>query len=110
MEFAVKLLITNLVIAGCAVLGRRHPSLAGLIASMPLTTLAVLLWLKADRSTDSHTLTAYVRGVLWGVIPTAVFFAAALISLKRGMPLGTALAISSASWLCAAMVHQLLVR
>ena len=54
MEFAVKLLITNLVIAGCAVLGRRHPSLAGLIASMPLTTLAVLLsgdggWAGLDR-------------------------------------------------------------
>ena len=43
MPFIVKLLITNLVIISCAQIGRRFPSLAGLVAAMPITTLAVML-------------------------------------------------------------------
>ena len=110
MPFLLKLLITNLIIIGCAQLGRRSPSLAGLIATMPLTSLLVLFWLRIDNPGDAPLLTAYTRGVLWGIIPTILFFASAYLCFRRGIQFPLALAAGFALWLAGAVVHQLLVR
>jgi F0F1-type ATP synthase assembly protein I len=90
MPFIVKLLVSNLIIISCVLLGRRFPSLAGLIATMPITTLIVLLWLHSDNQGDSRLLTPFVGGVFWGIIPTLLFFAAA--------------------WLVGACVHRALLK
>jgi uncharacterized membrane protein (GlpM family) len=110
MLFAAKLLASNLLIIVCVLLGRRFPSLAGLIATMPITTLIVLLWLHSDKQGDSRLLATFVGGVFWGIIPTLLFFAAAWFSLRRGLPLAPALAISFTTWLFGACVHQVLLR
>lgn len=110
MPFILKLLITNLVIIGCVQVGKRFPSLAGLIATMPLTTLAVLFWLHSDAPNDSRAMIDYTRGVIWGIIPTALFFAVALLCLRRGMTLPFAVAASFAVWAAGAAVHQWLLR
>ena len=110
MPFFAKLLITNLVIVGCVYLGRRLPSLAGLIATMPITTLAVLLWLHADQPDDPRLLTEYTRGVLWGIAPTILFFAAAHFCLRKGMALPPTLAAGFVAWLAGAALHQWLLR
>lgn len=110
MPFLAKLLLTNLVIVTCVQLGRRFPPLAGLIATMPITTLAVLLWLRSDNPGNSRLLADYARGALWGIIPTFLFFAAAWFCLRRGMALPVALAASFGVWLAGAAVHQWLVR
>jgi len=70
MHFALKLLLSNIIILLCVWLGKRHPSLGGLIATMPLTSLLVLLWLYHDNPAARGQLTAYVGGVFFGVIPT----------------------------------------
>lgn len=110
MPFAVKLIITNLIIIGCAQLGRKAPSLAGLIATMPITTLAVLLWLNADQPENPRLMVEYTRGVLWGIVPTILFFGTALLCFRRGQPLTEALTAGSAAWLAAALLHQWLTR
>jgi hypothetical protein len=43
MSFFIKLLISNSVIIFCTQIGKRSPSLGGLIATMPLTGLIVLI-------------------------------------------------------------------
>ncbi|GAM09201.1 hypothetical protein OR1_01475 [Geobacter sp. OR-1] len=110
MPFVLKLLLTNMVILGCVQLGKKFPSLAGLIATMPLTTLAVLLWLHSENPTDNNLLTDYTCGVFWGIIPTALFFGSALLLLKRGMPLHLTLSLSFGAWLSAAALHQWLLK
>lgn len=110
MHFTLKLLISNLVILSCVWLGRRHPPLAGLIATMPLTSLIVLLWLHLDNPRDNGALTSYVGGVFFGVVPTLFFFGILWICLRRGIPLGGALSASFAVWGGAALLHQLLLR
>jgi uncharacterized membrane protein (GlpM family) len=110
MHFAIKLLISNLIILLCVWLGKRFPSLGGLIATMPLTSLIVLLWLNHDNPADKNLLPAYVSGVFFGVIPTMLFFGAAWLCLKRGCPLPATLVASFTVWLVAASVHQLLLR
>lgn len=110
MHFSLKLLISNLVILTCVWLGRRHPSLAGLVATMPLTSLIVLLWLHFDTPGEKGALTSYAGGVFFGVIPTLFFFGTLWLSLRRGSPLGGALCAGFAVWGAAAFVHQLLLR
>lgn len=110
MNFLVKLLLTNLVIIGCAQLGRRFPTLAGLIATMPITTLLVLFWIYSDRPGDYRTLVAYNRGVLFGIGPTVLFFAVSLYCFHRELPLWAAVGAGFSAWLLGALLHQWVLR
>ncbi|HTP64422.1 MAG TPA: DUF3147 family protein [Geobacteraceae bacterium] len=110
MQFFLKLLITNLIIVFCAWIGRRSPTLGGLIATMPLTSLLVLLWLYTDNPGDYRLMTGYTKGVLWGIIPTILFFAVTLLCFRRQMSLPVALSAGFGAWLTGALLHQLLLR
>jgi F0F1-type ATP synthase assembly protein I len=110
MPFALKLVFANLIIVSCVLLGKRFPSLAGLIATMPITTLIVLVWLQEDNPGDSQLITTFVGGVFWGVIPSLFFFATAWLCLRRGTPVFPTLTISFAVWLPGAIVHQALLK
>jgi uncharacterized membrane protein (GlpM family) len=110
VQFIIKLLLTNVIIILCARIGKEYPSLGGLIATMPLTSLLVLLWLYSDNPGDYRLMTGYIRGVLWGVIPTVLFFAAVLFCFRRQWPLSLALSAGFGVWLAGALVHQWLVR
>jgi len=110
MHFAIKLLIANSIILICVWLGKKHPPLAGLIATMPITSLIVLLWLYSENPTDGESLSGYVGGVFFGVIPTLFFFGAAWFCLKKGCHLPATLAVSFAVWMATAALHQLLLK
>jgi uncharacterized membrane protein (GlpM family) len=107
--FLLKLAVANLIIIACVLLGKRIPSLAGLIATMPLTSLIVLAWLATDRPGDG-ALTGYLKGALWGLVPTCVFFAATYLCLRKGMGLPVALGMGGALWLGGALLHQWVLR
>ena len=110
MPFLVKLLITNVIIIVCTQIGRKFPTLGGLIATMPLTSLIVLVWLASDNPGNTRLLTDYTRGVLWGIIPTILFFLAAYICFRKELPFSLMLCAGFAVWLLAAGVHQWLLR
>jgi uncharacterized membrane protein (GlpM family) len=110
LRFAIKLLASVAVILLATQIGRRVPSLAGLIAVMPLTGLLVLLWLYWDHPGDFPLMTDYCRGALLGIVPTLLFFATALFCFRRHLPLWAVLCASFAVWLLAALVHQWLLR
>jgi len=109
MQFGVKLLASVAVIVICTQIGRKWPTLGGLIATMPLTSLIVLLWLYSDNPTDLKTLADYTKGVVWGIVPTALFFLAAFFCFSKKMSLWVVLSASFAVWLIAAAIHQLLL-
>jgi uncharacterized membrane protein (GlpM family) len=110
MEFFIKLLISNLIIIACVKLGKTFPTFGGLIATMPLTSLIVLVWLHTDNPDDYTMIGNYTKGVLWGIIPTAFFFLAVYYCLKRGLPFGGTLAAGFMVWLGGACLHQLVLR
>ncbi len=108
--FLVKLLISNLIIIACVLLGRRWPPVAGLIAAMPLTTLIVLIWLYSESYGDSAFIEGYLRGVFWGLLPTAAFFMAMIVCLRKGLNVPLAVVISGLIWLAGAGIHRWWVR
>ena len=110
MQFALKLLISVAVIVLCTQIGRRAPSLAGLIATMPLTGLIVLLWLYSDNPADFKLMSNYTKGALWGIGPSILFFVTAYLCFRKHLSLGLVLSAGFAVWLIGAFVHQWLLR
>lgn len=109
MRFAIKLLISVCVIAFCTWIGHKRPTLAGLIAVMPLTGLIVLVWLYLDNPGNFNLMTEYTRGALWGIVPSVLFFLVAFVCFRRHLPLWLVLCASFAVWLIGAFVHQWLL-
>lgn len=110
MQFFIRLLISVGVIIFCAQIGRKLPTLAGLIAVMPLTGLIVLVWLYLDNPENPGLMTNYTKGAAWGVIPTLLFFLAAFLCFRKQLPLWIVLCAGFAVWLAAAFVHQWLLK
>jgi hypothetical protein len=108
--FLLKLAASNLIIVSCVLIGRRFPSLGGLIATMPLTSLIVMIWLEADNPGNSRLLSDYTRGVLWGILPTIAFFVTTSLCLHKGIAFPVVLAIAGTFWLVGALLHQYLLR
>jgi uncharacterized membrane protein (GlpM family) len=108
MRFFVKLLISVCVLALCTWIVERHklPTLAGLIAVMPLTGLVVLVWVYLDYPDNFKLMGDYCKGAVWGILPSILFFLTALMCFRRHLPLWVVLCASFAVWLMAASVHQ----
>ncbi|MHC4738476.1 MAG: DUF3147 family protein [Planctomycetota bacterium] len=109
MRFVIKILISVCIIVFCTQIGRRLPTLAGLIAVMPLTGLIVLLWLYTDNPQNFILMTEYCKGALWGIIPSILFFLVAFMCFHKHLPLWLVLSSSFAVWFIAAFVHQWLL-
>ncbi|HEY3308367.1 MAG TPA: DUF3147 family protein [Desulfuromonadaceae bacterium] len=108
--FFLKLALSNLIIITCVTVGRRFPTLGGLIATMPLTSLIVLIWLHTENPGNTQLIGNFTKGVLWGVLPTIAFFATGYICLWKGMGFYSALTAGSILWLAGALLHQWLLR
>lgn len=106
MMFLVKLLLTNAIILLCTQIGRRFPSLGGLIATMPLTGALVLVWLHLDHLNDVKLIIDYTRGALWGAAPSVLFFVVAYLCLLKHLPFVPVLCLGICVWLIGASIHQ----
>jgi hypothetical protein len=106
--FIVKVAVSAIIIAGVSELAKRMPSLGGLIAAMPLTTLLVLIWLYAETG-DYQLAHTFTRSVLYAIVPTIFFFITALYLFKRGTSFIILLLVSFVVFLGAAAVHQWLM-
>ena len=88
IEFLVKVSISLGVIVFCTQIGRKLPTLAGLIAVMPLTGLLALVWLYTDNPGNFALMSDYTKGAL---------------------SLWIVLCASFAVWIIAAFIHQWLL-
>ena len=109
LRFLSKLLISVCIIVLCAQIGRKLPSLAGLIAVMPLTGFIVLLWLYVDNPGNFALMSEYTKGALWGILPSILFFVAAYFCFRRQLSFWVVVCVSFGVWIAAAIVHQWLL-
>lgn len=110
MQFVVKLLISIGIIVLVTQIGRRFPTLGGLLATMPLTGAIILIWLYSDNRGDFELLGRYTKGALWGIAPSILFFVVAYFAFKKQLPFGMILFASFGAWIIGAFVHQLFLR
>jgi uncharacterized membrane protein (GlpM family) len=109
MRFLIKLSITIAVIIFCSQIGKKLPTLGGLIATMPLTGLIVLVWLYSDNPQDYDLMVKYTRGALWGILPSILFFLMAYICFRKHLSLRLVLIASFGVWFIGAFFHQWLL-
>ena len=107
MQFALKLAISITVIIVCSQIGKKFPTLGGLIATMPLTGVIVLVWLYTDDPSNVSLMESYTKGALWGIGPTILFFLSAFICFHLHFSLASVLAISFSVWFTGACIHQM---
>ncbi|MCK4235851.1 MAG: DUF3147 family protein [Candidatus Krumholzibacteria bacterium] len=110
MQFIIKLVASVAIIILATQIGRKFPSLGGLIATMPLTGVIVLMWLYSDNPGDFGLMKDYTSGALWGIAPSILFFLVAYVCFQRHLPLVLVLAAGFGAWLIGAIVHQVLLR
>ncbi|MCU0578617.1 MAG: DUF3147 family protein [Desulfobacterota bacterium] len=106
MQLAIKIAVSLAVILLATHGARRFPSAAGLLGVMPLTGALVLVWVYLENQGDPGIMTGFAKGALWGMVPSILFFLAAFLCLKKGLPLAVVLLAGFAAWLLGAVVHQ----
>ncbi len=109
LVFFVKLLLSMLLIIFCTQVGRRFPSLGGLIATMPLTSLIILLWLYSDNPGDYDLMMKYTKAALWGILPSITFFLVAYLCFSKHLPILHVVSIAFGTWLLGAFIHHRLL-
>jgi hypothetical protein len=92
----LKALITGLVVAGVSEIGRRSSLMAGILASLPLTSLLALIWLYIDTS-DAKATAQLSTSIFWMVLPSLFFFVAFPLLIKSGLGFYPALVSASVS-------------
>ena len=110
IQFLLKLALSLTFILTATYVGRKVPSLGGLIATMPSTALLVMIWLYAEHPGDHSLMEEYSKGALLGIFPTVLFFLAAFLCFRKRLPFSFALSAGFASWLVGAFLHQWLTR
>lgn len=89
--FAIKALLSGLLIALISDVARRLPALGALIASLPLISVFGMIWLWRDRP-DTATMAAHAEATFWYVLPSLPMFLLIPAMLRHGAPFWLALA------------------
>jgi uncharacterized membrane protein (GlpM family) len=109
-QLIIKTVISLGIILAAITIGKRFPSLAGLISVMPLAGALILVWMYLDTRGDPKIMQQFTKGAIWGILPSILFYCAAFACFKKGFSLPAALAAGFAVWLAGALVHYLLLK
>lgn len=71
--FALKAILSGILIAAISEIARRSPGFAALIASLPLVSILGMIWLWRDTG-DTERLAAHAEATFWYVLPSLPMF------------------------------------
>lgn len=81
--YALKVLVSALLVVAISEVARRSTLLGALIASLPLVSLLAILWLHFETG-DAAKIAALSAGVFWLVLPSLAFFVVLPLALRAG--------------------------
>ena len=81
--FITRALLSGLIIALIALIGRKAPALAALVASLPLISILAMIWLWRDTG-DSVLLANHAEATFWYVLPSLPMFLIIPWMLRNG--------------------------
>ena len=94
LYYAIKLIVSALIILAVSELAKRLPGFAALVASLPLTSLLAFVWMRMDGSGNAAI--ANLSGqIFWLVIPSLLLFVALAFLLRHGVDFWLGLTISA---------------
>ena len=90
-EFVIRALLSGLIIATIAVIGRKAPAVAALVASLPLISILAMIWMWRDTG-NPRLLADHAEATFWYVLPSLPMFLLIPFMLRSGLNFWIALA------------------
>ncbi|WP_319560070.1 DUF3147 family protein [Marispirochaeta sp.] len=91
--YLVKLLISALIVVLVSEIAKRSSLLGALIASLPLTSLLALIWMRVEK-VESQRIAAFSSSIFWLVLPSLLFFIVLPLLLRRNIPFWLGISIA----------------
>ena len=95
LALAAKALLSGLLIAAIAEIGRKFPAGGALVASLPLVSVLGMIWLWRDTH-DPARMADHVGATLWYIAPSVPMFLLIPWLLRHGTGFWTALGLGCA--------------
>jgi len=89
-QLAAKALLSGVLIAAIAEIGKRLPALGALVASLPLVSVLGMIMLWHARP-DAENMAVHAEATLWYVLPSLPMFLLIPALLRHGTPFWVAL-------------------
>ncbi|WOF45404.1 DUF3147 family protein [Sphingopyxis indica] len=89
-SFIFRALLSGVIIAAIAWIGRRNAAAAALVASLPLVSLLGIVWLWHDTG-DRGRLADHMQATFWYVLPSLPMFLVTPMMLRSGVNFWVAL-------------------
>ena len=104
LYYAIKIIVSALVIVAISEIAKRSSGFAALIAALPLTSLLAFVWLHLESSPSERIAELSIQ-IFWLVIPSLLLFVLLPLLLKHGVSfwisLGVSIAITSGVYIVA---------
>lgn len=110
MQFIIKVSLSLSIILFATAIGKKIPSLGGLIAVMPLTGALVLVWIHMETQGDPGVMQMFSKAAFLGILPSVLFFCVAFLCYRNSLSLPVVLLLSFSAWGAAAIAHQWLLK
>lgn len=91
-QLAAKALLSGVLIAAIAEIGKRLPTLGALVASLPLVSVLGMIFLWHARP-DAENMAVHAESTFWYVLPSLPMFLLIPALLRHGAPFWLALAL-----------------
>lgn len=92
-QYALKVLISAVMIVAIAEIAKRSSLIGAIIASLPVTSLLAFVWLYGETG-DTAKIAELSKGIFWYVLPSLVLFIALPLLLNAGINFWISLALS----------------
>ena len=109
MFFVLKLLVSAAIIAIVSELGKRLPTFAALIASLPLVSILAMFWMHREGVSDA-VLASHSEATFWYVLPSLPMFLVLPYLLRQGLSFYLSLGIASLMTVILYLAVRLLAR
>lgn len=84
LAFAIKAILSGVIIALIALVGKKAPAAGALIASLPLISILGMIWLWRDTA-DPKLLVNHAEATFWYVLPSLPMFLIIPWMLRSGI-------------------------
>ena len=95
LQLVAKALLSGVLIAAIAEIGKRLPTLGALVASLPLVSVLGMILLWRERP-DAENMAVHAEATFWYVLPSLPMFLAIPALLRGGVPFWAALTLGCA--------------
>lgn len=96
MQYFIKVSVVLLLIVSITEVSKRNQTAGALLASLPITSLIAILWLKFE-NTEASVIENLCRDIFWMVLPSLLFFALFPFLLKQQFNFWLSFLFSSAA-------------